>query len=186
MNLELQEQVESNGLGRAIISGIILFVLIVMLGANLPTSSPIKDQIERIVQPARNLVGLDQYWGVFAPDPRMESWGIRAEITYDDGAVGRWSTPQGDAFIGAYRFYRWNKYAEQIFLEDRRHIWPDLAIWLVRIHDRPDRHPVRIVLIRRWQALNPPGSEVTHGAWQEKTFYILPVTPQVLRAATAR
>lgn len=183
--IDLQERIESSPAARATISGAILFVLAVMLGANLPVSSPLKDQINQVVQPVRDLVGLDQYWGVFAPDPRMETWGIRALITYTDGTTAGWSTPQGDAFLGEYRFYRWNKYAEQVFQRDRRGIWPDLAKWLIRNYDRPGLHPVRVELIKRWYVMNPPGSKVSRGPWNEEPLYVVPVTPQLLREATA-
>jgi hypothetical protein len=130
------------------------------------------------------LLGLDQYWGVFAPNPRNESWAVKARITYSDGTIGTWTKPDGDALVSEYRFHRWVKYQEQLWQRRHRGIWPDFAIWLVRTHDSPARHPVRIELIRRWQHLNPPGSKVTHEPWEEETFYVLPVTPQVLRVAT--
>lgn len=170
-------------MGRALISGVILFVLAVFIADNVPASA-IRSQLHQVVQPVRDLSGLDQNWGVFAPNPRRETWHVRARITYSDGTVGTWTKPNGDAFIGEYRFHRWVKYQEQVFQRRNRALWPDLAIWLVRTHDGPGRHPVRVELIRRWQPMNPPGSSVTHEPWQEKTFYVLAVTPQLLREAT--
>ena len=183
MNTSLQERVDSSPIGRAVISGFILFIIAILLGANLP-DSPIKSQINSVVAPMRGVLALGQSWSVFAPNPRRESWEVKARITYSDGTVGTWSKPNGDAFIGEYRFHRWVKYAEQVWQRRHRGIWPHLAIWLVRTHDSPIRHPVRIELIRRWQPLNPPGSKVTHEPWKERTFYVFPVTPQVLREAT--
>jgi hypothetical protein len=183
MSAGIQERLESSPLGRGLISGMILFVAVVLIGANLP-DAPIKERINRVVHPMRDLVGLDQYWGVFAPNPRGETWAVHARIRYGDGSVASWSPPTADAFIGEYRSHRWVKYAENVFQMKHQVTWPDLALWLVRTYDRPEHHPVQIELIRRWYDLNPPGSKVMRGPWQERTFYVLPVTPQALREAT--
>lgn len=183
MNETVQERVERSPGGRAVLSGVILFISAVLLGVTLP-DSPIQGQIHRLVRPMRDMVGLYQGWGVFAPNPRNESWEVEARISYSDGTVGTWSKPDGDAFIGEYRFHRWVKYQEQVWQRRHRALWPELAIWLVRTHDSPSRHPVKIELIRRSQRLNPPGSKLPREPWEETTFYVLPVTPQLLRVAT--
>ncbi len=180
--LTLQERVEETPAGRTVISAALLFILLVFVSSNIPDSR-IRFDLERLVRPVRDSAGLDQNWSVFAPNPRRETWGIRGDILYDDGSTATWVIPDGDAFIGEYRFYRWKKYAEGMFQKDRRLAWPHLALWLVRIADRPDRHPVRVQLTKHWFVLNPPGSKITRGEDHEELFYVLPVTARVLRAA---
>lgn len=176
---------EESPTGRAVISVGLVFALLAFLSSNLPASE-IQRRLNRVVHPVRDAIGLDQNWSVFAPDPRSETWRIRADISLSDGSSVRWVIPDGDAFIGEYRFYRWKKYAEGVYQRNRSAAWPHLALWLVRQTDRPDRHPVRVELTRMWSPFNPPGSRVTQRPQEEQVFYVLPVTPQVLREATKR
>jgi hypothetical protein len=175
----IQERFEVHPLGRAIIAGLLLFIFGALLSSNMPPSE-LQHQINRLVEPVRNGVGLDQTWSVFAPEPRSQVWGLVARITYDDGTVETWKVPSGNPFFAEYRDYHWQKWSEQVRLDARQELWDPLAQWLVRSHDRGGGHPAEVTLIRRWRDLFAPGERVLQGAWHEEDFYTLQVTPQML------
>jgi hypothetical protein len=175
----LQEKIESDSVGRAAITGLIIFVLATLLASNLPDSA-IQNWLSKLVQPVRNGVGLDQAWGVFAPDPRSTVYGFEGRIRYDDGTSDIWHWPKGDPFISEYRDYHWQKWSEQVRLDDDSFLWRPLAVWLARTHDRRGRHPTEVTLVRRWFDLNPPGVHPSRGKWNAFSFYTLQVAPAIL------
>jgi len=180
----LQEKVESDPIGRAVITGVIVFILGTLLASNLPASG-LQNVIADLVRPVRNGVGLDQAWGVFAPDPRSTVYDFEARITYDDGKKELWRFPNGDPIISSYRDYHWQKFSEQVRLDDRSGLWEPFAAWLARTHDTPSRHPVEVTLVRRWFDLQPPGTKPSRGPWNRYEYFTLKVEPQSL-AVSAR
>lgn len=179
----LQERIESDPIGRAVITGVIVFILGTLLASNLPASG-LQDFFNDLVQPVRNGVGLDQAWGVFAPDPRSTVYDFEARITYDDGTTATWRFPNGDPILSPYRDYHWQKFSEQVRLDDREPLWRPFAEWLARIHDRPGRHPTEVTLVRKWFDLNPPGTEPSRGPWNSYEYLSLPIDRRVLAAGT--
>ncbi len=175
----LQERIESDPIGRAVITGLIIFVLGTLLASNLPASG-LQNFMANLVRPVRNGVGLDQAWGVFAPDPRSTVYDLEGRITYDDGHTDIWHWPQGDPIVSAYREYHWQKFAEQVRLDDQSGLWRPFAIWLARAHDRTGRHPVSVTLVRRWYDLNPPGTKPHRGPWNRYEYFSLDVGPTIL------
>lgn len=175
----LQERLETDPIGRALITGIIVFILGTLLASNLP-SSGLQRVINGLVQPVRNGVGLDQAWGVFAPDPRSTVYDFEARISYDDGTTGVWRFPNGDPIISEYRDYHWQKFSEQVRLDDRSGLWQPFAEWLARKHDTLRRHPTGVTLVRKWYDLNPPGTTPSRGPWNSYEFFTLQVDQQVL------
>jgi hypothetical protein len=182
---DLQEKIESDATGRAAISGVILFVLLTLLASNLSESS-LQNWLSELVRPVRNGLGLDQAWGVFAPDPRSTIYGLAGRIAYDDGTTETWHWPRGDPIISEFRAYHWQKFSEQVRLDDKSTLWQPFAVWLARAHDRPDRHPTDITLIRSWAELNPPGTHPSRGPWNSYEFFTLQVGPAILAAETQR
>lgn len=177
-----QEKLESDPLGRASITGVIIFVLGTLLASNLPDSG-LQRVIADVVRPVRNGVGLDQAWGVFAPDPRSTVYDFEARITYDDGTTARWRFPDGDPVISSYRDYHWQKFSESVRLDNQKQLWRPFAAWLAQLHDARDRHPVSVTLIRRWSDLNPPGTNPDRGPWNSYEFFTLEVDASILAKA---
>lgn len=175
----LQEKVESDSTGRAAITGLIIFILLTLLASNLPASS-LQSWFETLVRPIRNGLGLDQAWGVFAPDPRSTVYDLKARIRFDDGTTVIWRWPKNDPFISEYRDYHWQKYAEQVRLDDDNFLWQPLAVWLARTHDSARRHPTEITLIRLWSDLNPPGEHPDRSPWHSYEYFTLQVGPSLL------
>jgi len=182
---DLQEKLESDPTGRAALTGLIIFVLLTLLASNL-SDSGLQHSLTRFVEPLRNGAGLDQAWGVFAPDPRKIVYGLEGRIRYDDGTTEIWHWPKGDPIISEYRAYHWQKWSEQVRLDDKGGLWQPFAEWLARTHDRPNRHPTEITLVRRWSDLNPPGQHPDRGPWNSYDYFTLKVSPSLLASGDRR
>jgi hypothetical protein len=180
-----QERVEAHPFGRAAITGVIVFVIVTLLASNL-SESALQRWLARLVQPVRNGLGLDQAWGVFAPDPRSVVFDLEGHIRYGDGSTEVWRPPKGEPIVHEYRDYHWQKYAERVRLDDQSGLWHPFAVWLARTHDRPGRHPVEVTLVRRWYDLYPPGTNPSHGPWNEYVYFTLQVRSEDLAAGTSR
>jgi hypothetical protein len=177
--IDLQEKLESKQIGRAVITGLLLFVLGSLVAANIP-SSFLQQKLNTIVQPVRDGVGLDQTWSVFAPEPRQQTFGLAARISYTDGTEETWSVPTGDPVIAEYRTYHWQKWSEYARADDTSSLWQPFAVWLARTHDGAVRHPIQITLIRSWYDLYPPGTHPSRGPWNQFPYFTLQVTPAIL------
>lgn len=180
MSRSLQERFESTGLGRAVISGFLLFVVAALIVWNIPASN-LKQVTLRGVRPVVTAIGLEQIWSVFAPEPRNHSVDLRAEITYADGSVSTWRWPiQTEPFLSVYPASRWEKWQDNVRLNRHRELWPATAAWVARIHQKHGV-PVEVTLIRRASFLLPPGPGPNHTPWEEYAFFTLQVSPAVLR-----
>ena len=176
---DLQQKVESDWVGQSLISGLILFVLAALVFWNLPDSAITRFGVRR-VSPVVLALGLDQRWGVFAPNPRSQVWDLRARVEYTDGRVATWSFPAlGDPVLSEFRIYHWQKWTEVARSDDFRALAATTAEWVARTHLRYGTVS-KVSLIRRWYDLRPPGPGPARGPWQEETYYTLNVTPQVL------
>ncbi len=177
----IQERLEAGDPGRIVISALIVVALAVIVIANLPASY-LKSRLSDLSEPAINLTGLVQVWGVFAPDPRRQAVDIVGRVRLADGSVETWNDPEASALFGDYWVYRWRKYMEWAIAEPYRYtLWRPTAVWLARRAVRKGKRPVAVTLIRRWSDLYPPGSHPSRSPWKQTAYYRLQVTPDVLR-----
>ncbi len=144
----MQERLESSVLGRVLLSILILLVLACVVVWNLPESELARRGQYRL-KPVVNAVGLDQTWAVFAPDPPRQELELEARIAYTDGTERTWRVPTGNALLGAYRDYRWLKWAEWLTGGHDVPLWKWAAEWIVREERRAGRRPVSVTLIRQ-------------------------------------
>lgn len=173
----LQERFESSDIGRSLISALIIVTLVSVIATQLPNSE-LKRVIVRADQHYINAIGLDQTWGVFAPDPRRSSLDLRATVRYADGSTGTWRLPRAEPFIGNYWDYRWRKWLENVVQESNRdELFEPTAAWIARQTSRDGQRPIRVTLIRRVQPLPPPGKDRDHGPWQQAAYYTLDLKP---------
>ena len=175
--MSLQEHVERSPYGQAVISGLIAFVLVAIAAWNLPASH-LQTIASNAVRPIVNGVGLDQAWGVFAPNPRQDSIGLVARTRYADGSVAYWTPPTQGRYVEPYRSYRWWKWVEEISPDRSQPFWQPAALWVARQHRAAD--PTSVTLIRRWRDNLPPGQK-GHTSWHQYEFFTLDVTPGMLR-----
>jgi hypothetical protein len=171
---------ESSRGGRRLISALLIVLLLGILVNNLPRQSHLQERLSNLTEPYMNALGLDQYWGVFAPDPRRHSIEFEARIEYRDGSSEIWRPPDRDPVIGAYWDYRWRKYAENAVLDQSNlTLWDPTAAWIAREHR--ERDPVRVLLFRRIAKLTPPGKDADEPPrTRTLRFLTFKVTPDVL------
>ena len=166
----MQERLESSSAGRVVISAFLLVTVLAVVVWNLPASE-LRRQALRPLEPYVRATGLDQNWGVFAPDPRRQSVDLLARVTYADGTRGTWRVPRGNDIVGAYWDYHWLKWMEWTISDANNHLWEPAAAFIAREERARGREPVQIELVRRWSDLAPPGARPRSSPWQEATFY---------------
>lgn len=177
----LQGRLECSAVGRILISGFVLFVLVGTVVWNLPESK-LKRSDSRYVEPVVLALGLDQTWGVFAPEPRKQTFDMEARIIYDDGTREIWTMPKAaEPFVSSFRTYHWQKYSEYARNDMPPATLRPLAGWVARKHNMAGRRPVEVTLVRRWRDLRAPDSESPRPPWQEHAYFTLQVTPEILR-----
>jgi hypothetical protein len=168
----LQERFESTPAGRVAISLFIVVTLAFVVVTNLPRSS-LRHDVLVPGQPYLNALGLDQRWNVFAPEPRKQAIDLVSLVTFSDGSQTEWRLPSRAALVGAYSDYRWRKWLENATADAHRELWRPQALWIARNASSAGRRPVRVVLVRRFYDLLPPGTTPDRGPWKEFAYYTL-------------
>jgi hypothetical protein len=169
----LQQRIESSRGGRIVIGVLAAFTVAAMVITNAPQSE-LKSKLIGTTQPYLNFTGLDQNWGVFAPEPRKQGLELRASLRRANGTGGSWTPPSGGALIGAYWDYRWRKLLE--FATDAgysRTFWRPLAAYVARDATSRGGSPVvHVTLIKRTQAIRPPGQPGPRlSPWTDTQFF---------------
>jgi hypothetical protein len=176
----LQQRFESTVLGRTVISACLLVTLITVLTANLPPS-----RLEGLLLSANHEylygAGLDQSWGVFAPDPRRQTIHVTAQVTYADGSQATWHVPTRDPVIGEYTDYRWLKWTEYLVSPADFNLWRPAAIYVARSLSTPTRRTTKVTLINQWYNLPPPGQAQQQPFVSTQPFYTTRITEAILR-----
>jgi hypothetical protein len=143
----LSERIERSSLGQLVISAGIVLFLLVEITTNLPASA-ITRQLGQTPDKLARLMGVEQEWGVFAPNPRSQSLDMSAEVTFADGSTTTWDLPDGDQLTGALRYYRWRKWLERVRADDFRDIWEPTAQWIASLYEGRDSPVRQVTLIR--------------------------------------
>ena len=166
----MQERLESTSVGRAVISVLIVVLVLSLVLWNLPDSE-LKAQSDVAVRPIIMVTGLNQNWGVFAPDPRRQTLDLVARVRYADGNERTIAYPRGGRIFGSYWDYRWRKWYEAVRTDRHEGLWQPAAAWFAQREKAAGRRPVAVTLVRRWYDLYPPGKGPEHGPWEEYGFY---------------
>jgi len=167
------ERLETTAVGRVLISAFLLVTLPAVTLANLPDSQ-VRRTLLVVGQPYLNATGLDQSWGVFAPDGRRFVVDLVARVRYEDGTTATWRPPQGGPFLATYWDYRWRKWAENLMTLGGVGgvIRTPAAMWIAREMTRPPKSPRQVMLTTRFYDLYPPGDpRGERGPWRETTAY---------------
>lgn len=141
------------------ISAFLLATLTAVAVANLPESE-LKRTLLGPGGPYLNATGLDQNWGVFAPDGRQSVLSLVASVRYSDGSTAAWHLPDAGPVLGAYWDYRWRKWAENLMTlgSEGAAIRTPAAVWVAREMTRPGKEPVQVTLATRFHDLPPTSS----------------------------
>ena len=118
----------------------------------------LKDKLD----PLLDKTGLWQgQWKLFAPEPDQINVGITAEITYGDGQISVWHSPQWRSLSAWQRFlqFRHAEFIDNVRKDENSCVWPSYADYLARTVPHPeglDVQPTNIVLSRQWVMIPPP------------------------------
>ncbi|WP_433786148.1 hypothetical protein ACQPX6_05920 [Actinomycetospora sp. CA-101289] len=157
--------------GRRLLT-VFLLVTVVAIAVSVMPASAIRNSALTVAGPFLLATGLDQRWGVFAPNPRQDSSFVEARILDVDGTTTTWTAPPTSG-VPDYWNYRWRKYVEQLWggntRVEERHAF---ATWLVENQRAEGRHPVRVELVRRVAETLPPGPGPAQGPWREEVFSV--------------
>lgn len=162
-------------MGRILISLFVVCTVFTVLVVNMPDSQ-LKDRLLVPVAPVLRATGLDQNWGVFS-DVRTVSVYVEGRVQDADGSTMVTPIPSRSG-IAALSDYRWQKYEEQVRLDDNRKLWVPYATWLADQARAQGRNPVRVSLVRRFSDTLPPGPGPEREPYQSFTFFELAVTEQ--------
>lgn len=153
----LSERIEQSPWGRLAIGAAIVLIIATTVGTHLPASD-----LAQTVSPRSNeiirLFGVEQSWGVFAPDPRSTSLGIEGRVTFADGGEAVWTLPSGSRLVGNLRYYRWRKWLERVRSDEYSSTWEPTARWIASLYDDRDSPVVKVELVRFFREnsiLNP-------------------------------
>src|SRR5262249_43162511 len=102
--------------------------------------------------------GLWHSWDMFSPDPLSINFNLKAEISYQNGAVRTWTFPRMEKLGYWERFHkeRYRKWRERVRMDIYSVVWDDTARYIARLNDTPTNHPVQVTLIREWQPILVP------------------------------
>jgi hypothetical protein len=167
----VQQRLESSVAGRIAISLFVSVTVLFLILWNLPEDSALKQKTDRVVRPYMLASGLNQNWGVFAPDPRRVTLDFVARVAYEDGSQEDMRVPHGGRLVGSYWDYRWRKWYEWVRTNDHEELWQPAAAWFAGRARAEGKEPVRVTLVRRWYTSLPPGDGPSRGPWQEYPFY---------------
>jgi hypothetical protein len=168
---------------RALISLLLVFTIVTVV-SHFIFAPKLQKALFTVTRPYASALGIDQNWGVFAPEPRPQTIQMRARIFYADGTAEWWDLPESNALVGEYVDYRWRKWLEYIVNPGfRTTLFQPLAAWLARTHTDAHHVPVRIAFVSRWFDLYAPGAVKgpLRSDWREAAYYTVHVTPAMRR-----
>ncbi len=146
---------------RALHNLFIAGLLFLLLQDGLPCTHTGHRRIKDFLDPVVDKLGLWQgNWRLFAPDPdHMNTW-VEAKVTFSDGGVWAWKTPDWRRRGHLEKFIqgRHPKFWDAFRLDNRRSVWPYIADYAARIAPRPSpgARPRTVELIRHWWDVPPP------------------------------
>jgi hypothetical protein len=136
-------------------SALIVTIILIGVVSNMPNSA-IKAAVAPALTPIAVGAGLDQFWGMYAPDPPSRLEDLEVHVTMADGDDRVWTLPlKYDRVVGVAVSHRWRKLKESLMSEPQ--IRPQLAHWVVRQLTVPAERPARVYMPSRTEVLPPPG-----------------------------
>lgn len=145
--------IERSPVGQVLLTALMALLVGVLLIWNMPWGEG-KRALIPVAGAVVQAAGLEQDWGLFAPNPRDASVGVYATVHYVDGRTARWYPPEGGFLVSPYRDYRWQKLVERLRSDDYQRMWRPFAEWVAREHGPGVR---RVVLTRTFRPVVRPG-----------------------------
>lgn len=166
----MSQRAERSPAVQALISVFIALVLLTEVATHLPAGSAVHRSVSKPANQLIRVLGAEQSWGVFAPNPRSTSLALEARVTFADGSTARWELPQGSAVGPNLRFYRWRKWLERARSDDHRSLWEPTARWIASLYQDGDSPVVQVELIRWFHENSIMGPQPP---WEMFTYYTL-------------
>lgn len=105
--------------------------------------------------------GTWQYWDMFAPNPsNLDVW-VDAEVTFLDGTKRTAPYPRMAqlSIPKKYAMERFRKFLERAHSEEFQFLWAPFAQHIaLENYTSPTNPPVRVVLVRHFRLIQPPGT----------------------------
>jgi hypothetical protein len=143
---------------RRIVVGAFVLVVLISLFANALPDTRVTRPLGRPVASLFGVTGLDQGWGLFAPNPRRQQIGLSGRVEFSDGSATVWRVP---------RDYRWRKWLEHVVAAPDAGLSRRTGRYLARTLASHSRRPVRVIVTRRWAAMPAFGS-TTRPPWSTR------------------
>lgn len=175
----LQERIEASVVGRVVISLFVIVTLITLVTANLPASD-LQGKLLSVDHWYLYGAGLDQNWGVFAPDPRRQTVDVSADVTFADGSHATWHPPTREPVFGGYIDYRWLKWEENAASIANSQLWQPIAVYAARKLATNGRRPVAVSVRNHYKDLYVPGEPTPPVTVHDNTLYTTRITPRML------
>jgi hypothetical protein len=165
--LPLSERIERSKLGQMLLTLVVALLLVLEVLTHLPADSAVSDRLGTSAGELLAVLGSEQAWGVFAPNPRDTSIALEGRVTFADGSTAVWTLPHGPIVGGNLRFYRWRKWLERVRSDDQRELWEPTARWIASLYDDGPAPVVEVELVRRFhkdlvEGPQPPYEEFTY------------------------
>ena len=173
--LPSSERFERSGVGRTLLTLLIALLLLLELGTHLPADSAVNQKFGRNAAQYIRLLGSEQSWGVFAPNPRDSSLQMEGRVTFADGSTAIWTLPHGPVVGGNLRYYRWRKWLERARSDDLASLWDPTARWIASLYEDEASPVVRVELVRRFHKDLVEGPQPPY---EEFTYYTLDLTEE--------
>jgi hypothetical protein len=118
------------------ISVFIAFNLMMIVTASLPDRSELGRLILRTFGSYLEVVGLEQPWSMFAPNPMSLNSYVEVEISFKDGSKEKWSFPRPTIMKGAEKILggdRYRKFSQEYLMPEKNEdIWFDVSRYVTR------------------------------------------------------
>ena len=140
---------------------------------NLPAGRPRQD-LSPVVNPVVQALGMEQYWQLFAPNPRDQTLELGAIISFADGRTKVVAPPHNGIFLSPYRNYRWQKLVENLCFGTDKVLLESASLWFAH-QEGPGVRTVALTCTT--QSVQPPGSTGPRPLPQVQDRYFLVVPP---------
>jgi hypothetical protein len=131
-------------------SALIVVVLMTAVLSALPGST-IKKTVAPVLFPVARVTGLDQSWGMFAPNPPKANSAIEVHVIMSNGTDRVWR-PFDDPSL---RKMQWRKFKEDVI--NSKEYRPGLALWAIRQMTDDANRAVRVAIIVQTETIPLPG-----------------------------
>lgn len=145
-----------------------------------PVNSSFTDFLRRCIGPYFSLVGLNQEWSLFAPDPIEANSYVDAQVVFENGDVRNWSFPRLETlqFKDRYRKARYRKFTGWLYRRNFRYAWKDAARYVAAQFKGAEAPPRTVKLIRHWARIPPMNSEGDEPPiWHRTVFFVYQIPP---------